>query len=355
MLRFHGSPALLCALALLCLLVRPALADGTFSVADVHVDGSAASASEARIAAIAGGRPVAWQRLYRRLTRQQDWARQPMLDDAQLQRMIVTYVPQHERRSTTRYVADVTFTFNPQAVAQVLQSAGIPYAATTAKRVLVIPMAPGYARGSLWTQAFASPRFANSLVPFSVPIGDAQDTAALQSLNFDLATWANVEPVASRLHATEAVLIKATVTGNTLAISLRRLGAGEMPTKTSTEVPILQGAPSTYPAAADAAVQAMGDLWKANAAVDFSQRGKLTADVHITSLAQFNAIENTLAGMPNISNVSIHAMDIGEARLTISYIGTPDQIRDAMAQAGLSLVGQGDTWQLSQGSPAGQP
>ena len=148
MLRFIRLPALLAALALACFLAQPALAENAFEISSVHVEASGPSGAEARARAIAGGRPIAWQILFRRLTRAQDWARFPMLDDAQLQKVIVSYLPLNERRSTTRYVAEVTYTFNPEAVARLLQSTGIPYAAAPSKRILVIPMAPGFARSS---------------------------------------------------------------------------------------------------------------------------------------------------------------------------------------------------------------
>jgi Uncharacterized protein conserved in bacteria (DUF2066) len=348
-------PALIVALAASCLLLQPACAENTFEIPNVHVDASGSSTTEARMTAIASGRPVAWSMLFRRLTRQQDWGRQPTLDATQLEKMIIGYSPINERRSTTRYVADVTYTFNPEAVARVLQAAGIPYTAATAKRVLVIPLAPGFARNSMWTMAFASPRFALSAVPFAVPIGDAQDMAALAGLNLDTATWDEVAPVAARIHATEAVLVLATPAGNKLTVTLKRVGAGELPVKTSFDVPLLQGAASTYPGAADAAVRAIDDMWKNQKAVDYSQKAKLTADVRIDSLAQFASLESALSAVPNVASVGVAAMDIGQARLAISYIGTTDQLRVALAQAGITLSGRAGAWQISQGAAAGQP
>jgi hypothetical protein len=341
-------PALALALAFFC--SAPALADGSFTVSGVHVDASAASVEEARNAAIASGRPAAWQTLFRRLTRQQDWARQPMLDDPSLQRLIINYFPTNVRRSTTRYVADMTYVFNPDAVARLLQGAGIPYTAAQARRILVVPMAPTYLRASPWTAALANPRFAGSVVPFSVPIGDALDQSALGGLGFDGATWNDVATVAARVHAGEAVLILVAQTGNKLVVTLKRLGPNELPTKTSFNLPILQGAPSTYPAAADQAVQAIDDLWKSHAAVDFSQKGSLEVEVVVASLPQFASLQSALTAVPNVQSVTVVAMDMGEARLTISYIGTQDQLREALAQAGLTLAGRGGSWQLSQGS-----
>jgi len=144
------------------------------------------------------------------------------------------------------------------------------------------------------------------------------------------------------------------VNGNKLTVTLRRLGIGELPTKSSIEVPILQGASSTYPSAADAAVHALEDMWKNHVAVDFGQKGKLIVEVRVTSLAQFASLQSALAGVPNVAGVTVVAADIGAARLSLSYIGTVDQLRDALAQAGLVLVNSAGAWQISQGGSGSQ-
>jgi hypothetical protein len=350
MYRLIRIPALMLALAISCLCAAPAQADATFEVSGIHVDASAKSTAEARTAAVASGRPAAWSILFKRLTRQQDWARQPALDAATLQRMVIGYFPINERRSTTRYVAEMTYTFNPEMVARVLQSAGIPYTSVAAKKVLLVPMSPGFARGSAWTTTFLSPRFVTAPVPFAVPFGDASDTPYLAGLTFDNAAWDHIAPVAGRIKATEAVFVLATPVGNKLQISIKRVGQGEMPMKSVIEVPLLQNVQATYPGAADAAVRAIDDMWKTQKAVDYSQKGHLTADVRIASLARFSALESAIAGVPNVASLNVTAMDIGAARLAISYIGTTDQLKAALAQAGVTLRGGPGSWQI-----AGQP
>jgi hypothetical protein len=79
-----------------------------FTVSNLHVDATGASSTEALNAAIAQGRARAFQVLYRRLTRQADWGRQPAVDGGALLRLSRGYNIANERRSTTRYVADVT-------------------------------------------------------------------------------------------------------------------------------------------------------------------------------------------------------------------------------------------------------
>ena len=73
-----------------------------YSVSGIVVDASASSATQAQTIAINSGRARAWTTLYRRLAKQEDWSRQPTLDDTTLQRLVRSYLVSNERRSTTR-------------------------------------------------------------------------------------------------------------------------------------------------------------------------------------------------------------------------------------------------------------
>jgi hypothetical protein len=77
----------------------------------------------------------------------------------------------------------------------------------------------------------------------------------------------------------------------------------------------------------------------------------------VNSVAQFASLQSALAGVPNVAGVTVVAMDIGDARLSLSYIGTVDQLRDGLEQAGLVLMNRGGTWQLLQdaGANSGVP
>jgi hypothetical protein len=320
-------------LLLAMLLSAPASAQELYTVSDVHVDATAASSGEALNLAVAQGRPKAWTILYRRLTRQQDWPRQPALDGASLLRLSRGYNIANERRSTTRYVADVTYLFNPEAVARTLQSAGIAFTQAAAKRILVVAMSPGFSTGP-WAQALAGQH--DSIVPFTVAgAADAQD---LNALNFDNASWGDVAAAANRLKVTEAALVQIVSANNKVTVNIRRIGLGEAPAKTSIDVPMVQNIGATYPSAADAAVHAIEDMWKIRAAVDFSQRGHLAVIVHADDAAQWGAIRSALAGIATVTAVDVTAMDIGYAQLSISYQGSADQLRGALSAAGLALA-----------------
>ena len=334
-------------LALALCVAVPAHAEDLYTVAGVHVDASAASSAEALNLAIAQGRPRAWQILYRRLTRQQDWTRQPPLDAPSLVRLSRGYTPANERRSTTRYVADVTYIFNPDAVARVLRDANVAFTQTVVRPILLVPMSPGFNTGP-WAQAFSAPNLRDSVVPFSLPT--AADASDLTPLNFDAAGWNDVASAAGRAKVTEVALVQAVYANGKVTVNIRRLGQSETPSKTSVDVPLLQTVSTTYPAAAQAAVGAMDDLWKSRAVVNINARGTLTADVKVDSLNQWGAIQTALSGVDNVTNVQVVAMNLGYARLSIAYLGTQDQLRDGMNEQGLALSGRGGQWIITPGT-----
>jgi hypothetical protein len=331
--------------ALLFALPAAAQDNSLYTVSNVHVDASGASSTEALNAAIAQGRGKAFQTVYRRLTRQADWTRQPALDAAGLLRISRGYNIANERRSTTRYVADVTYMFNPEAVARLLRSAQIAFSQAQARRILVIPMSPTVSHGP-WSQALMAPAFRESLVPFTV--SGAEDDASLAGLNLDSATWNDVSAVAGKNHVNEVGLVQAVYGNGKMTVNIRRLGAGEPSAKTSVEVPMLQTVGTTYPAAAQAAVRAIEDLWKTRSVVDFSQRGKLTADVRIASLAPWGEIQTALAGINNVTGVTVTAMSVNYARINLGYQGGIDQLREAVGEAGLTLTNRGGQWTLAR-------
>ncbi len=327
-------------------------ADPPFTVSNVHVDASGASSTEAFNTALEEGRPRAWQILYRRLTRQQDWPRQPDLDGAALLRISRGYTIANERRSTTRYVADVTYTFNPAGVARLLRDSGIAYTQATPRRMLVVPMSPGFQPGP-WMQAFNAPALKDSTVPFLLPV----DADNLKDLNFDTAGWNDLAAAARRAGASEAALVQTVYANGKLTVNIRRLGSGEAPVKTSIDVPLVQTLGATYPSAAAATMAALEDMWKSRAAIDYSRGGKINADVRIASLQQWGAIQNMLAGIDNVTGVTVNAMDIGDAQVTLSYTGSTEQLRETLADAGLTLApvrGQSSwTLAMNDGGPDG--
>ena len=323
--------------------VLPARADSLFTVKNVPVDATAAASVEAQTIAINGGRPKAWNILYKRLTRQEDWARQPQLDDAAIGRMIRSFDVTDERRSTTRYVAKVTYVFSQPAVERLLRANNISYVVAQTRRILVIPLSPNYSPGDSWTMAWADPRFSSGVVTAVLP--DDSDAAALSGMTFDTANWNAVSAIAARTRATDVVV--ADLAPGNGQVRLKRLAAGQ-PIVPSVDVP--GRSPSS---AADAAFGAIVDYWKNKSAVDFSQKAKITAEAQFASLSEWASIQAKLGGVQTVVGIDMVAFNMNEARLDIAYVGSLDQLRGTLADAGIAMTSRDGKWWLTRNE--GQP
>jgi hypothetical protein len=109
----------------------PIEAPDQFSVIGVKVDATALSPRAARDLAMTQGRPLAWSMLFRRFTGQPIWGMEPQLAESELLGLILSSDAGNIRRNTTRYLADVTFHFNPEAVRQLLRRSNIVFTEAT--------------------------------------------------------------------------------------------------------------------------------------------------------------------------------------------------------------------------------
>lgn len=330
---------ILLSLAFALLAALPArAADNSFTVKNVAVDASASASVEAQTIAINGGRPKAWTTLYRRLTKQEDWPRQPQLDDAAIQRLIRSFDVSDERRSTTRYVAKVTYVFSQPAVERLLRANNISYVVAQSSRILLIPVSPGFTQGDSWSLAWTDPRFSSGLVSVVLPHG--ADAAALSGLTFDSANWAAVAPIAARLRVADVVVADYDPGQN--SVRLKRLAAGA-------PLPASIASPGKTPAAAaHATFDTLVDFWKNKSAVDFNQRSRLTVEARFSSLPEWAALQTKLGAVPTVVGIDMVAFNLGEARLALAYVGNFEQLRGALADAGLAMTSRDGTWWLSR-------
>lgn len=259
-------------------LAAPARPD-LFTVAGVSVGASAELAISARDAAMAQGRAAAWRTLFRRLTAAANWRKEPMLDERALERMIRSFEVANERRSTTRYLAEVTFRFNPVAVRNLLRQANIAYTETRSPPVLVIPLiagTPGFDPMSTWFASWLDPQLQQGLVPFVTPAADDADAALFERPDLAQPDWAALAPMARRYNADAVILAIASEDGNT--VQMVELSP------TGRVAASFAYAQSSFPADAQAVAERAEDVWKSRNAVDFAVRAHLVADVQFNSL-----------------------------------------------------------------------
>jgi len=178
------AAVLLAALACCFVSSRPALAEGDepFTVANYPVDAVAADAVAAKQKALADGQQAAFRSLLKRLVPVTAYDQLDRVKSAKAAEFIGGVAVREERTSATQYVATLDFSFQPDAVRNLLSREGVPFTDEQAPQVVLVPVyappAPGQGpepaslsapRGSqMWKSVWAGLDLKNALTPIKL-------------------------------------------------------------------------------------------------------------------------------------------------------------------------------------------
>ena len=73
----------------------------------------------------------------------------------------------------------------------------------------------------------------------------------------------------------------------------------------------------------------------------------------ISGLGEWIEMRRRLAAVPAIRKIELLSLSRREAKIAITYQGTPDQLKSSLAEADLDLGGSDPSWQLQPASAAG--
>ncbi|HEV2161929.1 MAG TPA: DUF2066 domain-containing protein [Stellaceae bacterium] len=358
------------ALAAICLALAAAPANAqtastqadVYTVANVPVDATAASADAARETARLQGEHQAYAILLGRLTRASDASRLPPANDATLNDLIQGFEVANERHSTVRYLANYTFHFRPDAVRQLLRGAGVSFAETLSKPLVVLPVLDSGGSTSLWEDpnpwraAWNERNAPAGLVPLVMPFGGAEDIAAIDAKTAVAADNGALTAISQRYGGADVLIAHATVanggTANeSVAVATARYSPGSAATPQTWNQTYKLGAGEDEGAlmarAVAGTVAQVEDAWKAANILDVSQVATLTASVPIAGLQDWVAVSQRLRAIPAVQKTDLMAIDRQHAEITIHYVGDLTQLRLALAQNNLDLNGDASNYVLA--------
>ena len=293
---------------------------------------------------MAQGRPKAWTKLFRRFTAPALWSRQPQLADTQIERLIRSFEVGNERRSTTRYLADVTFHFNAIAVRALFRQSGIAFTETRSRPLLVIPLVAGsnFDPGGPWAMAWSDPSLQQGLVPTLLPQGDTADLAVLLRPDLAQLDWAGFAPLVRRYNVASVVL--AIAGDDAKSVQVIQVAA------TGRTASTLAFAQASFSTDADAVADKIAEAWKTRTAVNYGQSSHIAADVTFDTPEEWARIRAGLGSVRAISDFDVVGLALHEAEIDLTYFGRADQLRDALAQQNLDLVNAGGSYTLQSAS-----
>jgi hypothetical protein len=363
----------LAALALAC--ANPAAARAqqvdsrteVFTVRNVPVDTTAATAAQAREEALVSAQRAAFGTLLGRLVLASAAAKLPKIDDVTLADLVSGFEVQQEKNSPVRYIATLTYTFKSRAVEQFLRQAGVEFAETPSKPVLVLPVLVNGDAKALWDDpnpwrvAWTNLPASTGLVPFIAPIGDIEDIGAVTVAQALAGDADKLQTIANRYGAGSTLVTTATVkkdadgnlTGLDLAVS--RTGRGIDQPASVMSVPAVPG--ETLDALASRAALAVEtdvtERWKRDNLLHFDRAQDARVSIPIGKLEDWLKIRGLLDQVAFVSRTNLVTLTRTEAVVNIGFLGDPAQLSLALQQRDLVLTQEGNALVLRMAPDAG--
>lgn len=342
-------------------LVMPsAKAVDPFMIEAVPVDATGNNTVAARERGLAEGRLAGWRRLVQRIVPNEHISALPTPSQGELIDLIGEFSVANERSSAVRYLADLTFRFNPTAVRGFLGRSQVPFAEIPSPPLVIVPIsaldptAPPVLWGDPdeWKAAWSRQVPRDSLVPMIVPLGDLGDIA---SMTVDQA-YAR-DPDALRKYARRygggGVLI-ATLTAspenpdsfivdlvearNTAApVEYRITGQG----RASADI----GA--ALDQVASAAAREVEQAWKSRTMLQVGVGGEIVALADISTLEDWLRLRAKLRRVPLISRIELQAMTRNRVQVMVAHAGTAEQLQAALGTQMIDLMDVQGLWMMS--------
>ncbi|MDF1687833.1 MAG: DUF2066 domain-containing protein [Parvibaculaceae bacterium] len=336
----------------------PVQAGDIFRVTGVPIDATAASAAAARTQAVASGQKAALTVLLKRLTKRSDWGLLPQVDAATAQGYVRSFQVAGEKSSSTRYLANLTVSFNGPAVGSLLRQSGLHYADTQARPTVLLTAEEGttgtilWDETSPWRRAWARVDTENSLTPLIMALGDIEDITSLPVSAVDAGDLAAFNAMAERYGTTRVLVAKAEFDPASTSVKARYAlytKGASAPRRWSQTTMAREGEDKTALSkrAARRNISRMEADWKTRSIITSDERSEVTATVSYETLNGWVGIQKRLKKIPAIQTLNILAVSTGGALVDLEFAGTPESLNVALTQQDLSLTDVNGDWFLA--------
>jgi hypothetical protein len=373
MLQSRFCHALIAAWFGLTLLPAPGHAEvdpAVFQVSGIPVDATAKDAVTARSQALEQGKRAGLERLMHRLVPAEEQNLLPSVGDLNIERYVRNFEITSEELSSTRYIAQLTVGYEPDAVRDLLQSAGVSFAQARSEPIVVLPLYEGPDGARLWPdsnpwwQAWEQNLEPERLLRLVLPLGDLEDMSSLSVEQVQARDRAALMGLARRYNSEDALVVTTRSVGPappagtpaedasaqgppTVQVTMDRIGRTEQ-----------VNPPETVRARPDQTLEdllgevvrglqnSLDERWKSANLLRLDQAGIMVVDIPITALSDWVGINKGLESLPEVSQVEVDAFARDNVRAQIRYIGDQFRLEQALARLGLMLSREGDLWLL---------
>ncbi len=325
----------------------------TYTVAKVSVTATADNAVAAKEKALDEAQQIALRRLMKRMTGWSAYSRLPILPNEIVEPMVEGFAVRRESNSTTSYIATLDFTFEPNAVRDILNRFGFAYTDQQAPQGLMIPLMieGGAARpgsGNPWYEALAGIDTEHALTPLKLTPPAANLSASMVadlSSNFQ----SLFETLTYQYRSENLILAVAEVDALATRLQIRLVGRDAVGSfALDRSLPIYErDIDAAARIAAEIAVKVVEGRWKttrlaSQGALDGPadlERVELIAE--FAGLKAWQAMRARLQKVPGVQSLDIKALNARGANLTIDFPGGVERLEQAAQSQGLAVERRG--------------
>ncbi len=329
-----------------------------YTINNVKVDETAESATVAREAALKIGQIKAYKRLMKRIVPVTDSSNLPGLLDKELVQLVSGVEVVEEKTSPIRYLAKFIVRFNPSAVRSYLRNAGVRFAETKSRPMIVLPLFRVQATlqlwdsGNLWLKAWRDLPMSDGLIDLIVPKGETSDIADISPEQAVIGNDERIKSISQRYGATGALLTVATVKEfqgkKTIGVATTWLSPGGADQTSIKSLKSSKGQ-SLRRILSGAAINLrdeIEEIWKKDNLLRFEDNRELIAQTDLRGLPDLILLKNKLEANSFVQNAEIVRLSLNSALIRVQYIGDPDQLRLALAQREIVLTQGSVYWKL---------
>ncbi|WP_026940598.1 hypothetical protein [Hellea balneolensis] len=302
-----------------------AQADDPFTVTGIPVDATGSTPIEAQTLAIRDGQARAANILLERLTIEGERLSKgttPVSED-NAAKMIRAMEIDNEKRSSTRYLGDISVAFNPSAMQAYINQSGLTMVSSQSRDRLVLPLSNGQLNtSSIWFQAWEKSGSQHALTPVK-PISVDQAASLPVSSEALAARNMNALKQVGAMFNVQQLLI-ADDLGGVVKVTDIALDSGNQQNFN------VSGGPS-------AVISKLESDWKSAAVSVAANAVDMPVSVLYSSHRQWLRLKEAINGSAQIQDARLDALSKDGAVMTLTYGGDMGRLRNELAFKGVSL------------------
>jgi hypothetical protein len=344
-------------------LVQPLSAaprDKVYTIANYPVEATAKDAVAAKEKAHADGQQAAFGALLKRLVPVTSYAQVDRLKAIQAANFVDGVAIRSESNSRTEYIASLDFSFQADAIRNLLKREGVPFIEEQSPTLVLIPVMtqsdpsggvryrPG---GDSWTKAWKVLDLENTLTPMRIET--LQPSIHDDTINAALAGDDSAERVLTTEYKADFVMFAiAEIDESSKQLNVTLAGIDAAGLVSWRRGYHIDGGDAGY-AMELAAVVTQGVLegrWKVAKTEDGSGAGGIIQmAVAYSTLEEWDDLRRQILETPGVDDVRIGTVSSNSADVSVRFPGGGTSLAAVFARQGLKLSGSGRAWSLRSG------